>query len=65
MKNKHGFMKTLDIKSTSQVKTKASGKKGRPLIKVKVENNSSEEVINENACRICYEESCICDSSIN
>jgi hypothetical protein len=57
-------MKVVEIKA-SQNRAKNSGKKGRPLVKVKEEVAFSEEAINENACKICYEEECICGSSIS
>jgi hypothetical protein len=35
MKNKHGLMRPTDIKSNNQVKIKATGRKGRPMVKAK------------------------------
>ena len=45
IKNKHGCIKPTDLKSNNPAKTKeATGKKGRPLIKIKMQAPSSEEV---------------------
>jgi hypothetical protein len=64
MKNKHGCLKVAEVKAP-MVKVKTTGKKGRPLVKIKEDVILSDPIINENICKICYEEECICDSSMN
>lgn len=53
MKNKHGYMKSNDVK-IPQSKIKATGKKGRPMTKVKEEVIFGDPIVSENVCKLCY-----------